>query len=114
MAIMLPLAVIILHMTERGIALGLIGLVIALRSILVILLEIPSGALADSIGRKPVALISQGLTFVSILALLFLGAPGGALATSALLVLYVVSQGVGAAMQDLIEQVHRDEAAGEG
>ena len=91
MAVALPMPVLILHMTGRGLDLGLIGLAFTVRAVLVVLLEIPTGGLADAIGRKPVALASQVLTLGSFTALLFLTGPLTAL-------LYAVLQGVGAAL----------------
>ncbi|MEX2543271.1 MAG: MFS transporter [Trueperaceae bacterium] len=90
-AIWLPLPVLILHMTDRGLDLGLIGLAFGLRALLVVLLEVPTGGLADAIGRKPVALGSQTLTLVSFVVLLYAGGPGTA-------ILYALFQGVGAAL----------------
>ncbi len=49
LAIMLSLAVLILHMLDRGVSLTLIGAAIAARGLIVVLLEVPSGALADTI-----------------------------------------------------------------
>ena len=97
LAIMLPLAVLVLHMLDRGLSLTLVGAAIAIRSLIVVLLEVPSGALADTIGRKRTSLLSQSLTLTSYLALLFLGAPGGEASLYLLFGLYVVAQGVGSA-----------------
>lgn len=97
MAIMLPIAVLILHMLERGIGLTLIGVAIAIRSLIIVLLEVPSGALADTIGRKRTSLISQSLTLTSYVALLFLGPPGNETSLYLLFGLYAVAQAVGSA-----------------
>ena len=97
LAIMLPLAVLVLHMLDRGVSLTLVGAAIAIRSLIVVLLEVPSGALADTIGRKRTSLLSQSLTLTSYLALLFLGAPGGDMSLYLLFGLYIVAQGVGSA-----------------
>jgi MFS family permease len=90
-AIWLPLPVLVLHMTDRGLDLALIGVAFGLRALLVVLLEVPTGGLADVIGRKPVALGSQTLTLISFVVLLYAGGPGTA-------VLYALFQGVGAAL----------------
>lgn len=90
-AIWLPLPVLVLHMTGRGIDLGLIGLAFAVRAVLVVLLEVPTGGLADAIGRKPVALASQAATMASFAFLLFVGGP-------ATLLGYALFQGIGAAL----------------
>jgi hypothetical protein len=90
-AIWLPLPVLVLHLTDRGFDLATIGFAFALRAVFVVLLEVPTGGLADAIGRKPIALASQGATFASFLALLFVGGPG-------LLLVYAVFQGIGSAL----------------
>lgn len=97
LAIMLPLAVLVLHMLDRGVSLTWIGVAFAVRSLIVVLLEVPSGAVADTIGRKRMSLVSQTLTLASYLALLFLGAPGSDASLFLLFSLYVLTQGVGAA-----------------
>lgn len=97
LAIMLPLAVLVLHMLDRGVSLTWIGVAFAVRSLIVVLLEVPSGALADTIGRKRTSLLSQSLTLTSYLALLFLGAPGSDAGLFLLFSLYVLTQGIGAA-----------------
>lgn len=90
-AVWLPLPVLVLHMLDRGLDLGAVGIAFGLRSLLVVLLEVPTGGLADAIGRKPIALASQALTLVSFVALLILVGPVAA-------VLYGLFQGVGAAL----------------
>lgn len=90
-AIWLPLPVMVLHMTDRGMDLALVGGAFGLRALMVVILEIPTGGLADAIGRKPVALMSQALTLVSFVVLLYAGGPGTA-------VLYAIFQGAGAAL----------------
>jgi MFS family permease len=90
-AIWLPLPVLILHMTDRGIDLAMIGIAFAIRAVLVVLLEIPTGGLADAIGRKPIALASQTATLLSFAFLLILTGPITLLA-------YALFQGVGAAL----------------
>jgi MFS family permease len=91
-AIWLPLPILVLHMTDRGLDLALIGLAFGLRALLVVLLEVPTGGLADAVGRRPVALGSQALTLVSFVVLLY--ATGG----PATAILYALFQGVGAAL----------------
>jgi MFS family permease len=97
LAVMLPLAVLFLHMLDRGVSLTWIGIAVAIRSLIVVVLEVPSGALADTIGRKRTSLVSQSLTLTSYLALLFLGAPGLDASIYLLFALYIVAQGIGAA-----------------
>ncbi len=90
-AIWLPLPVLVLHMTDRGFDLAAIGFAFAVRAVLVVALEVPTGGLADAIGRRPIALVSQAATFLSFLLLLFALGP-------ATLMLYAVFQGIGAAL----------------
>jgi MFS family permease len=90
-AIWLPLPVLVLHMTDRGLDLALIGMAFAIRAVCVVLLEVPTGGLADAVGRKPIALTSQALTLVSMLFLLVVGGP-------LTLMLYALFQGIGAAL----------------
>ena len=109
-AIWLPLPVLVLHLTDRGIDLAAIGFVFALRAVFVVLLEVPTGGLADAIGRKPIALASQTATFVSFVALLVVGGP-------ATLLVYAVFQGIGSALHSgALEAwyVDRLTATGEG
>lgn len=55
----LPLALLVLLLQSRGLSLLQIGLFLAIHSGVVVLLELPTGGLADAIGRKRVALLSQ-------------------------------------------------------
>ncbi|WFE28910.1 MFS transporter [Solwaraspora sp. WMMD791] len=52
----LLIPVTVLLMLERGLALPQIGLVVAAQGFTVLLLELPTGGLADAVGRKPVLL----------------------------------------------------------
>ena len=90
-AIWLPLPVLVLHMTDRGLSLADVGLAFAIRAVLVVLLEVPTGGLADAIGRKPVALASQACTLLSFAFLLVVTGPVTLLA-------YALFQGVGTAL----------------
>lgn len=91
LAIAVPMPVLVLHMTGRGLDLAIIGLAFTIRAVLVVLLELPTGGLADAIGRRPVALASQLFTAASFLALLFVTGPFIAL-------VYALLQGIGAAL----------------
>lgn len=91
LAIAVPMPVLVLHMTGRGLDLATIGLVFAIRALLVVLLELPTGGLADAIGRRPIALASQLFTLVSFALLLFVTGPLTAFA-------YALFQGIGAAL----------------
>lgn len=91
LAIAVPMPVLVLHMTGRGLDLTTIGLVLGIRALLVVLLELPTGGLADAIGRRPIALASQLFTLISFALLLFLTGPLVAFA-------YALFQGIGAAL----------------
>ena len=55
--VMLPVFVMI--MLDRGLSLAEIGLVSAAQAIIVVLLELPTGGLADALGRRPVLLLAS-------------------------------------------------------
>ncbi|MFV2020093.1 MFS transporter [Micromonospora sp. LOL_023] len=65
----LLIPVTVLLMLERGLALPQIGLVVAAQGLAVLLLELPTGGLADAVGRKPVLL---GAAVANLLALALL------------------------------------------
>jgi MFS family permease len=54
----LLIPVVVLLLLERGLTLGQIGLVAAAQGVVVMLLELPSGGLADSFGRRRVLLLA--------------------------------------------------------
>ena len=54
----LLIPVVVLLMQERGLTLGQIGLAAAMQGVMVFLLELPTGGLADTIGRRPVLLVA--------------------------------------------------------
>mgnify|MGYP001163323642 CR=1 FL=1 len=91
LAIAVPMPVLVLHMTGRGLDLAVIGLAFTLRAVFVVLLELPTGGLADAIGRRPVALASQLFTLASFAALLFVSGPFLAL-------VYALLQAIGSAL----------------
>ena len=91
LAIALPMPVLVLHMTGRGLDLALIGFAFTVRALLVVVLELPTGGLADAIGRRPIALASQLFTLASFVLLLFVTGPFTALA-------YALLQGIGSAL----------------
>lgn len=91
LAIAVPMPVLVLHMTGRGLDLTIIGIAFTIRAVLVVLLELPTGGLADAIGRRPIALASQLFTALSFMALLFVTGPFLAL-------VYALLQGIGAAL----------------
>lgn len=69
LGIMLPIMVML--QLSRGLSLSQVGYVMACYGLTVILLEIPTGGLADLIGRKRVYIISQLLSFTAYTILFF-------------------------------------------
>jgi MFS family permease len=67
----LLIPVTILLLTERGFSLGQIGLVMAAQGVLVLFLELPTGGLADALGRRPVLLAATVIELVSVILLIF-------------------------------------------
>jgi MFS family permease len=67
----LLIPVTILLLTERGFSLGQIGLVMAAQGVLVLLLELPTGGLADALGRRPVLLAATVIELSSGILLIF-------------------------------------------
>lgn len=53
--------VLVLVMQERGLTLTQVGLVASVHSATVLLLELPSGALADALGRRPVLALAAAI-----------------------------------------------------
>ncbi len=64
-AAVLPMPVTVLFAQSRGFSLVEVGLFTGLYALTVALLEVPTGGLADTIGRKRVALLSYGLAIVA-------------------------------------------------
>ena len=62
----LVLPFLILTPVARGLDLGAVGLVFAVHSAVLIVLEVPSGALADTFGRRRVLLVGAALTAASL------------------------------------------------
>ncbi|XTZ18013.1 MFS transporter [Micromonospora echinospora] len=62
----LLIPVMILLMQERGLTLAQIGLVTAVQGIVVLLLELPTGGLADALGRRPLLLTSAVVNLASL------------------------------------------------
>ncbi|WP_418276872.1 MFS transporter [Isoptericola jiangsuensis] len=63
----LAVPVLVLLMRERGLDLATIGVVGAVYSVTILVLELPSGGLADVVGRRPVLLVSSALSLVAAL-----------------------------------------------
>ena len=70
-AVALPLPIFVLFMQSRGLSLAQVGIVMGLYSATIVLLELPTGGLADAVGRKPVAILAHTINLASGL-LLFL------------------------------------------
>ncbi len=62
--------VLVLLLQERGLTLGQIGLALAMQGVMVFLLELPTGGLADTIGRRPVLLVAAAVEFAAVALLL--------------------------------------------
>ncbi len=62
----LVLPFLILTPVARGLELGAVGAVFAVHSAVLIILEVPSGALADTFGRRRVLLVGAALTAASL------------------------------------------------
>ncbi|WP_406043721.1 MFS transporter [Micromonospora sp. NBC_00898] len=62
----LMIPVMILVMQERGLSLSQIGLVSTAQGLVVLALELPTGGLADALGRKPVLATAWALSLVSL------------------------------------------------
>ena len=83
----LYLPVLVLLLTDRGLSLAQIGLVTAAQGVLVLLLELPTGGLADALGRRPLLITATLVNLVSTALLLVAG-------TVPLLLLVFALQGV--------------------
>lgn len=68
----LLLPVLVLSLTDRGLSLAEVGLVLATSSVVVAVLELPTGGLADALGRRPLLLVASATSLVGLT--LFAGA----------------------------------------
>ncbi len=76
LAVALPLALIVLLVQSRGLDLFQVGLVMGAYALTIVLLELPTGGLADAIGRKWVTVIAYGfMTLSGILVLIAFSFP---------------------------------------
>ena len=71
LAVSFPLSLSVLLAQARGMDLFQVGMVMGVYSLTIVLLELPTGGLADIIGRKRVSLVAYGFSLVSVLVLLF-------------------------------------------
>ncbi|HWH02025.1 MAG TPA: MFS transporter [Pilimelia sp.] len=62
----LTMPVTVLLMQSRGLTLAQIGLVAAAQGVVVMVLELPTGGLADALGRRPVLLVAAGVNLASL------------------------------------------------
>ena len=81
----LVLPFLVITPEARGLSLGAIGAVFAVHSAVAIALEVPSGALADMVGRRRVLLAGASLTAASLLIFAVAEAVGAFMASVALL-----------------------------
>jgi DHA1 family tetracycline resistance protein-like MFS transporter len=88
----LLMPVLVLLLLERGLTLGQVGLSLGAQSLVVMLLELPTGGLADSLGRQTVLLAASAFDLVSIGLLIVAD-------TFALIVAVFVLQGVYRALE---------------
>jgi DHA1 family tetracycline resistance protein-like MFS transporter len=71
----LMIPVLVLLPLERGLTLAQYGLAAAAQGVVVLLLELPTGGLADALGRRPVLLLAGGVSLVSLSLLAVADAP---------------------------------------
>ena len=81
----LVLPFLVITPEARGLSLGAIGAVFAVHSAVALTLEIPSGALADVVGRRRVLLAGASLTTLSLLTFAVAGSIGAFMASVGLL-----------------------------
>ncbi len=67
----LPMSLMVLFIQSRGLDLFQVGAAMGVYSLTIILLEVPTGGLADAIGRKRVAIIAYGCLAMASCAFLF-------------------------------------------
>lgn len=66
MPIGLVLPVMVLLMVERGFSLAEIGVISAAQGAMVMVLELPTGGLADALGRRPVLLLATAIELLAV------------------------------------------------
>ena len=70
LATALPISLLVLFAQARSLDLFQVGIVMGLYSLTIVLLEVPTGGLADTIGRKRVAILAYSVTVLSGIVLL--------------------------------------------
>ncbi|MGH9111952.1 MAG: MFS transporter [Acidimicrobiales bacterium] len=73
--LLIPLTAVL--MQSRGLSLAEIGLVAATQGVVVVLLELPTGGLADALGRRPVLLAASAFDVAAVALLLVAHSPAG-------------------------------------
>ncbi len=81
----LVVPVLVLLMTARGLTLAQVGQVLAVYSLVTLLLELPTGGLADGWGRRPVVVGSAVVQAAALAGLAIVGSHAGILVSAALL-----------------------------
>jgi MFS family permease len=76
--LLIPLTVVL--MQSRGLSLAEVGLVSATQGVVVLVLELPTGGLADALGRRPVLVAATALNVVSLALLAVAHSPGAFMA----------------------------------
>jgi MFS family permease len=66
----LMITVFVLLLQDRGLSLGEIGLGTAAQGLVMLVLELPSGGLADAVGRKPVTVVATLFSMAALVVLL--------------------------------------------
>lgn len=91
LSVAIPLPIFVLYMQSRGIDLFQVGIIMGTYSLVIVLLELPTGGLADAIGRKIVALMADVFTLSAGVVMLLSFSFGGFL-------LAMILNGVGRAL----------------
>ncbi len=71
LAVALPLPIFVLFMQARGTGLMQVGIIMGVYSVTIVLLELPTGGLADAVGRKKVAFLANTINIVAGVVILF-------------------------------------------
>jgi MFS family permease len=84
----LGIPVLGLLMLSRGLSLAELGFAFSSQAVMVIILELPTGGLADALGRRPVLLVATALDVAALGLLLAAGGPAGFMAGMAVQGMY--------------------------
>jgi DHA1 family tetracycline resistance protein-like MFS transporter len=72
----LLIPVLVLLMLDRGLTLGQIGLATAAQGVMILLLELPTGGLADAVGRRNVLVVASGFDLLAVAVMISAGSLG--------------------------------------